>query len=110
MNPVPPPSTSSPIRPGWYPHPEHEHIERYWDGERWSGAHRFHAERTQTAGNALVDASPQEPEGMPAAVLAGSMGPVATFLCFAAGLVFVAVVVAIMVTAVIRSFEAHSFF
>lgn len=43
----PPPSDgsagtpSSTLAPGWYEHPEHPTVQRYWDGSCWTGEHRF---------------------------------------------------------------------
>lgn len=30
-----------PAQPGWHAHPEHETVQRYWDGTCWTGEHRF---------------------------------------------------------------------
>lgn len=36
-------SPTGPQRAGWHRHPGHPTVERYWDGSRWTGEHRFGA-------------------------------------------------------------------
>lgn len=35
------PSPDAPAAPGWHQHPDHDAVERYWDGARWSTEYRF---------------------------------------------------------------------
>lgn len=34
-------SLTLPRNAGWYAHPEHATVQRYWDGTAWTGEHRF---------------------------------------------------------------------
>jgi hypothetical protein len=49
--------------PGWHPHPDYPSIERFWDGWRWTGEHRF-------AGTPAESASPSTPSAIDANAMA----------------------------------------
>ena len=57
-----PPASST---PAWHPHPEHPTVERYWDGESWTGEHRF-------AIDPAYEPAQYVPASMPAAIDASS--------------------------------------
>jgi Domain of unknown function (DUF4190)/Protein of unknown function (DUF2510) len=51
-----PPASST---PAWHPHPDYPTIERYWDGEHWTGDHRFVTDALHQPAQQYVPATAQ---------------------------------------------------